>query len=217
MPNRVDFYSYNPLETLMSYTEVKDVIDSLFRGESNFSIYGSMRHDRKNRPTLGLHVSGVLFSGHEIYLAPHKIKACFERGSTCGGNRKAPNLKIAMGMVLAHEIQHANQSLIHEDHPSSFYGKERSRYRTRPCEREARSAADESIPILAGIFNIELFKEKIEEVPQDELYLIAECLAEADEISTKDIVEELRFSGLNNGINVMKIKSLLSQWDVSIQ
>lgn len=216
MPNQVNFYSYNPLKTLMSESEVRDVIDSLFRGESRFSIYGTMRHDRKNKPTLGLHVSGPLINDHEIYLAPEKIRDCFDRGAACGGNVKAPHIKIAMGMVLAHEIQHANQAMIHKNHPTSFYGKERSRYRTRPCEREARAAADESIKILAAIFNIQLHKDKFEEIPADEINLIAECLAESEEITVRDIVEELRLSGLNNAVNVSKVKSLLSEWDVRV-
>ena len=215
MPNKVEFFSYNS-HLLLSKTEVGDIVDSLFRGEDSFYIYGSMRPDRKSRPTLGLHVAGMLNVGHEIYLAPEKIKECFVRGVACGGNRKAPNIKLAMAMVLAHEIQHANQSIVHATHPTSFYGKVRSKYRARPCEREARTFADESLFVLAGILNIEVEKDKQIHIPEDEVMLVAECLSEADSICVSDIVNELRQSGLNNAVNVGKVKNYLVDWGVEL-
>lgn len=216
MPNQVFFEHYIPSEVLLTKREVLDLLDVLYRGTDTFHIFGVMRSDRQRRPTLGLHVTSDFFGGHEIYLAPQKIHDCFYRGLPTGGNRKAPNVRLAVGMVLAHEIQHANQTILHENHPASFYGKRRSRYRTRPCEREARQFADDSISIIAGVLGVELAKEPVVAIPSDEVNLVAECLAEADEVSIQDIVEELRQSGLNNAVNVSRVKGMLAEWGVKL-
>jgi hypothetical protein len=216
MANTVNLDDYEPHVGLLSKTQVKDLVDVLFRGDRTFHIHTQMHESRRSRPTLGLHMYSPFFDQHDIYLAPRKIRECFEAGRSAAGNRAAPDLRIAMGMVLAHELQHANQSIVHSTHPDSFYGKKRSRYRMRPCEREARQFADDSIPIIAGVLGIELKKEYLIEVPSDELNEVAECLAEADEITVPDIVEELRQSGLNNIVNIQKVRALLEGWDVRV-
>ena len=203
MANQIHLDNYSARSGQLLSGEVKDLIDVLFRGDGHsIRIHSYMHESRRKRPTLGLHMYNQLFSEHDFYMAPEKIEDCFERGFSPAGNRKAPNLKIAFGMVLAHELQHANQTVVHVSHPDSFYGKKRSKYRMRPCEREAREFADESIPIIAGVLGIELKKEQLVEIPPDELRLVAECLSEADEVNVQDIVEELRQSGLNNIVNV---------------
>jgi len=212
MANSISFFDWNSNDFLLSKQEVIDIIDVLFRGEETFHIYGKMTRERQNRPTLGLHVSHALSPGlHEIYLAPEKIHGVCAFNRPTGGNRVAPHLKLAEAMVLAHEIQHANQSL-NFDHTKqkSFYG-DKKRYRTRPCEMEARSFADDSVQQLAAILKIPLAHEEIKTVPRSEIDLIVECLSEADEVSIRDIVEELRSSGLNNAVNVKSVSARLSE------
>lgn len=211
MANTISFFDFDESLVHLSKTEVQDLIDALFRDDAHFRIYGKMRKDRKSKPTLGLHVYDAITDSHEIYLSPEKIEACFNMKTRAGGNIVAPHLKIAMGMVVAHEVQHANQHLVHGDE-KSFFGKKRSRYRSRPCEREARNIADESIHIIAGIVGVELLHEKFEKIPDDEVESVAECFLDWDDVSTQDIVEELRNSGINNAVNVMKVKKFLSDW-----
>lgn len=217
MANHILLDNYMAQHGRLLSGQVKDLIDVLFRGDDRtVRIHSYMHESRLRKPTLGLHMYSPFFREHDIYLAPEKIKSCFEEGRSPAGNKKAPDLKIAVGMVLAHELMHANQAIIHTGHPESFYGKKRSRYRMRPCEREARAFADESIPVIAGVLGIELKKEQLVDVPEDEVQLVAECLAETDEVSIQDIVEELRQSGLNNIVNLQKVKTLLESWDVSV-
>lgn len=214
MANTVRVWNYNPNRGLISEQEIRDLVDVLFRGDRSFHIHGVMHESRaKPRPngrkTLGLHMFDVMTGEHDIYLDPSGIIETFEQGRPTGGNRIAPTPEMAMGMVLAHELQHANQTIVHSSHPAAFYGHKRSRYRTRACEREARMFADDSVPLIAGVLGVEILKEQLVEVPPDELEFIADCLAETDEIVTADIVEELRHSGLNNAVNVSRIKVLL--------
>lgn len=222
MANTVKVCNYNPNLGLLSEQEIRDLVDVLFRGGRSFYVYGSM-HESKAKPgpsgrkTLGLHMFHTITDEHEIYLDPIGIIETFEMSRPTGGNRIAPTPEMAMGMVLAHEIQHANQTIVHSTHPTAFYGRKRSRYRTRACEREARMFADDSVPLIAGVLGVEMQKEQLVEVPPDELELLADCLAEADEITTVDIVEELRQSGLNNAVNVFKVKALLEDRGVLLR
>lgn len=217
MANNVNLSAYSERTSVLTKPQVKDLVDVLFRTGSNFSIISNMHESRRKRPTLGLHMYTPILDSHEIYLAPEKIKECFLAGRACGGNKKLPDMRLAFGCIIAHELQHANQSVVHLGHPGTFYGKKRSRYRLRPCEMEARAFADESIPIIAGVLGIEISKEPMADVPQDEVDLVADCLAEADEISTADIVEELRNSGINNASNVFKVKALLVERGVLLR
>lgn len=217
--NKVEFQSYSQADTGLSKTNVVDLIDSLYRGDSRFIFYGVMRSDRRSKPTLGLHVySEMCPNVHEIYIAPDKIRNAFSTNRPTGGNKVAYDARVAVGMVIAHEVQHANQTHLHVGSHKNFYGKERSRYRTRPCEMEARQFADDNIGVISGILGFEIPKTFVPTQPNfDELELVAECLAESDIITVPDIVSELKLSGMNNAVNVMNVKRILeSDWGVVV-
>lgn len=215
MASNILFTNWDEQRCYLLRENVRDLADLFIRFD-NKTIYfhGYMREDRlknKKKMTLGLHSYDPLFDRHDIYIDPQKIEFCFGSKMRTGGNRIAPDIHIAVGMVLAHEMQHANQ-YIHHNGQLSFFGKKKSKYKTRPCEREARSFADENVQVIANVLGISISKEKLIDVPQDELSLIADCLSESDEVTVTDIVDELRQSGLNNAVNVMKVKSLLQNF-----
>lgn len=223
MASTVQIHDYNPSRMFVTEQEIKDLVDLLFRGDRSFHIHGVMHESRakpnpSGRKTLGLHMYNVITEEHDIYLDPTGIIETFEQGRPTGGNIVAPTPEMAVGMVLAHEIQHANQTIVHSSHPTAFYGHKRSRYRTRPAEREARIFADDNIQLIAAVLLVEIKQEdRLLEIPPDEFELLADCLAESDEITTLDIVEELRQSGLNNAANVFKMKELLQERGVLLR
>lgn len=208
MPNRIVFSEFNERLVGLTKTEVKDLVDVLYRtADGNFIIHGVMRPGEK--PTIrGLCVSDSFFGSVEIYLAPDRIVKSYHEGRPVGGNRPALSPKLAVAAVLAHELQHANQYRVHSSTHSSFFGKKRSKYRARASEREARNFADEHVGIIAHVLGIEL-PRKSEPVQVDTIEMVAHWLADVGEVGIVDIVEELRGIGMNNAANVAKVKELL--------
>lgn len=192
------------------------MVDIFYRGDGSITISGTMRKGEK-KTYLGLCVYSSFFGTTEIYIDSKKIREVQMEGRRTGGNRVSPSPRIAIGMVLAHELQHANQHLIHDSSHSSFFGKDRSRYLTRSSEMEARQFADDNVRIISEILN-EKLKNEIRNNPSvDEIKQVAESLAECDSVSVGDIVEELRLSGLNNAVNVSKVKELLADMGVQLR
>ena len=212
MGNTVRFLDWNIREVGLTRQEAGDLVDVLFRFDgSNFTLCGKMRPG-ENGPR-GLHVYNDLGREHLIYLDPGAIESSFRAGIPVGGNRPASSYKMAVAKVLAHELQHANQHRLHAVGHSSFYGSSRSRYRTRACEREAREFADENVDVIARVLGVEpeKGKEARHSVPVDELEQVVENLRGVDDVTTADIVEELRLSGLNNAVNVGRVRAALER------
>lgn len=209
MPNRIVFSEFNDRLVGLTKTEVKDLVDVLFRtGDGSFIIHGYMRVGEK--PTIrGLCVSDNFFGQVEIYLAPDRIVKSYHEGRPVGGNRPALSPKMAVAAVLAHELQHANQYKVHSSTHSSFFGKKRSKYRARASEREARNFADENVEVIAQVLGVELPKKKSEPVQVDTIEMVAQLLADVGDVEVVDIVEELRGIGMNNAANVARVKELL--------
>jgi len=209
MANRIVFSEFNERLVGLTKTEVKDLVDVLYRtGDGNFVIHGHMRAGEK--PAIrGLCVGDNLFGSVEIYIAPERIVKSYHEGRPVGGNRPALSQKMAVAAVLAHELQHANQYRVHNSTHSSFFGKKRSKYRARASEREARNFADENVEVIARVLGVELPKKKCAAVQIDNVEMIAKWLADVGDVEVVDIVEELRSIGMNNAANVAKVKELL--------
>ena len=215
MANSVSFVDFSESDTGLSKTEVKDLIDVLFRpGDGIFTIYGAMRKGEK-KGTRGLCVYNAFFDTVDIYLAPDSIMHSFNRGVASGGNQKNKSYRAAMGAVLAHELQHANQYRVHKGSHSSFFGKVKSKYRARASEREARNFADENADIIAKV--LQLKTKTIKDVPDtDSVEDVAASLVDAGTVSIQDIVDELKLSRINNSANVKLVREILKKKKVKV-
>ena len=214
MGNDVKFYDFDESSVGLTRGQVRDIVDVLARFEGKFVLHGYMRSDY--RGYLGLHVSDMMTTLHEIYLDGAETRKVHAAGRSTGGERVAPDPQLAVAMVLAHELQHANQHHVHVTGgkgSKSFFGKKRSRYRTRACEREARMFADESLDALARILGREP-KETVLTKQDDpaELVQIARSFLGAEDVGPADIAQELRASGLNNPANVARVRELID-WE----
>lgn len=189
----------------ISRQEAQDIVDSLFRSSRRFTLYGRMKKGKEAK-TRGLHIRSI-DGVHEIYLNPKLIEECVKGKVACGGNLVSPNVRLAFGMVLAHELQHANQTITHAEGERAFVG---GKYSARACEREAREFADTNVQIIAGILGVNLKKEQVvQAAPTGELDDVIDSFRGVDDVSVQDIVEELRQSGLNTATNVLKVRKEL--------
>jgi len=209
MSNNIKFSDFDEHEVGLTKTEVKDLVDVLYRGTDGiFTIHGEMLKGEK-KTVRGLCVMDVFFGVIDIYIAPDRIAKSFAKGISIGGNKPALSYKTAVAAVLAHELQHANQYLVHDVKSSAFFGKTRSKYRARASEREARNFADENASIIAEVIGIHVSKPEVKDIAPDELIQVAESLSGTNGITMSDIVEELRLSGLNNAVNFTIVKNIL--------
>lgn len=209
----IKFKTFDDCELYISRQHARDIVDVLSKVQDpDLTIHGKMEREHARRPTLGLHVNEIDGS-HSIYLDPRKIYRATTMGLRAGGNRPVKNGSLAIAAVLAHEIQHMNQSVLHDDTFRKFYGSKRSKYKTRPCEVEARNFADANLHVLAGIIGVKFEKNESVFVPQSEVDDVIECFLEGEEkVSVQDIVDELRLSGVNNVVNVKKVKDALAPY-----
>jgi len=217
MPNKVRFSEFDEREVGLSKLEVRDLIDVLFRGNDvSITVYGEMTAE--NKTARGLCTYNEMFNTIDIHLSPARIKKSFNGNAPCGGNRQSISYKMAIAAVLAHELQHANQYQIHSSSHSSFFGKKKSKYRTRACEMEARNFADENTEVIAGVLGVKLPKTPFKIQMPDELQLIIETFLEASGsfVEMADITDELRLCGLNNAVNVTKVRSELQKSGLKI-
>lgn len=220
MAHTVQFEGWDRVRQLINEQQAKDLIDLLFRGEDgNFVLHGHLPDGisrKKSEGLAGRHL--VEMDGtHRIHLVPENIRSRCAKEDTIGGNRKIKDPQLGAGLVLAHELQHANQSLIHKGN-SSFWGRKAfQRYYSRACEREARGFADDNYALVAGTLGLQLPRGGLKvDHTEAELEDIWCCLSECDEVSLRDIVEELRESGLNNPENVRRTRERLDSAGVRV-
>lgn len=219
MAHRVQFEEWAEARRLISEEEVRALVDLLFRGEdASFTLHGCLPPgtSRAHRSGLGgrhtLEMDGV----HTIHLVPENVRRRASRGGPIGGNRRIGDPRLAMGLVLAHELQHANQTLI--KHGDGFYGKPFQTYQGRAAEREARQFADDNLDVVAGVLKIELPREGfVADATEADLDDLAECFCDLDSVHVRDIADELRADGMNNPENVRKVRERLEAMGVSIQ
>lgn len=211
---------------VLSEDEVRDFIEMFYRWEdSKFLIC----RDEKERKFRGQHSQD--WSGtHIITLVEKNIKRDFDAKKRTGGNFVAPSLKIAAGMVLAHELQHANQTKLHK-HETTFYGKaggmtptgkpRMKQYWGRACEREAREFVDNKMPEICAYFQTPWEGRGGPTIGNHgdanrEAAAVAELLQECSEVTMEDVKEELRASKILNPRNVIFVVEELKRNGVDI-
>lgn len=225
MAHQVVFQNFGEFRGAISQEKVRELIDLFFRwDDTRFVIVGEITSKDSKKPLRGLHGYNPLLKTHTIKLSYKHIRESFLSGAIVGGNiHKAPTLEAAVGMVLTHELQHANQIEFHQRPElagieASFYGGRY--YRRRPCERDARNFVDENFDVLSDFFGVSSERPSDAPTPQketrDEISTIASVFEELTEVELPDIVEELRLSKMNNAVNVAKIVSILEGKKIKI-
>lgn len=222
-------YSFEKF-TLLTQDEVVDLISTFYRwGPARFLI----RTDEKERKFMGQCQSWP--DMHTITLCEKNIRREFGKKGRMGGSMVAPNLKVGAGMVLTHEIQHANQSKLHKGN-NKFWGKlggitekgnERmQKYWYRACERDARGFVDEHVEEIYAYFDVST--EGLQTLracgtigdngrESGEVSEVIALFMEGTEVSMEDVKEELRQSGVLNPGNVQRVVKELREAGIEVQ
>lgn len=151
-----------------------------------------------------------------INLYTETIRKHFGKKIHCGGNFVCASYEASVISVFVHEVQHANQALIHPDSGEKFW-RGRS-YFGRPCEVDARRFVDENRHQIANILGAELELATPEEL-EDSESLFGHFLAffmEFEEVSIDEIRSQLRSSKMNNPIYMGRIMESLSAEGVTV-
>lgn len=200
---------------LLTQEQARALIDILYRGEDgHFIMQGCVPPTTpvKQRESIGGLCSKMIDGKYRIFVVDKNIRRRAAKTGVIGGNRRISDPKLAAGLVLAHEVQHANQSLLHRG-SSSFYGKPFQRYAAHACEREARGFADDNYGLVAGTLGISIPATDPTDADLDDL---VDCFAELDEMHLRDLVDELRNWGLNNPEYVRRCREKLNDIGVNI-
>lgn len=215
MAHRLSFDGFEEnFDGTLSPEEATDFVDLLFvHPDTSFHIVG-----RKKSPgMLGRHEYGHLGPAHTISLFSHNIARCFVAGIPIGGNAfPAKDTKSAVLQTFAHEIQHANQAAARRGRRDPvFYA---GRYRTRPCEVDARRFVDENIKTIWTFAGLDV---PLREAPPADLFVseveaIADIFSEEKRVERGDLVIELRASGIYNVKSLALVESILMEDGVKI-
>jgi hypothetical protein len=230
---------FHHLRGLLTEQEAHDLVDVMYRHRDNrFQIIAAQKPSDlgvKVVKVRGQHRFNFLRNRHEINLFRGNLVEAFEEKARCGGNGPAPSLRMAAAMVLSHELQHANQFIEHGSKDRTFYGTKHGRgflegrdvqikYDKRPAEQDARRYVDENLDVIASVLGVEAPPRLLQvSGPDDhgdhggELDEITALFEELSEVSVKDIAEELRASGINNPVNVGRVKERLKLLGVQIR
>lgn len=198
---------------ILSEDEIEDIVEMFYRWDDATFVFERDEQEKKFR---GQHQSG--FAGrHFITLSKKNIIRDFTAGKPIGSNYIAPTLKIAAAMVIAHELQHANQDKFHKGE-KGFYGhkngttptgrERKQQYWNRACEREARSFVEEHMTEICAYFAVPYQNGRIvggvvaKADANREALAVAELLREGSTITMDDIKEELRISKILTPTNV---------------
>jgi len=183
--------------------EYRDIFESLYRGNPRTGTI-SITVTKLPGKMRGLHTFTA--SGeHQIKIDVHKIMGDFATGEAIGGNSPAPTLRMAVGLVLAHETQHANQILLHNGHEKFFNSR---RYRTRGCEAEAREFADNNSGVVAQVLSEHVNHEiKSDDQSSDCVEDFFRAVEDAQDMSIDEVIEVLRGLGKNNPIDLDRVMS----------
>lgn len=199
---------------LLSQQDVIDLIDLFYRwGDARFHVIGHDKHPNRR----GSHIYNGMTRTHVITLSRNNIEDGVRSAGRMGGNTKAPDSRAGAAMVLAHELQHANQSQLHT-HNEVFYTVKR--YNRRPCERDARSFVDDNMDVIMDFLGRErpvaVKRASAMESLVNPVGEVTDLLGECEEVSVEDIGDELRRMGANNPKNVLSVKKALSDRGVRI-
>jgi hypothetical protein len=220
--NRIIFDKSFSSFGLLSEDEVCDFVDMFFNYDDTNVTWTIMNVD-KGVDFNGQHMYNPNTREHTITFSKKNIAKNYCKGRRdFGGNLKLPDIdmKAAAALVLAHELQHANQSKLHKGN-ELFYGnlggldsrgKPRMKhYRGRACERDAREFVDGHLNEIFAYFNLPPPRRNKVFVPEDsdELVEVADLLCECAEITFEDIRDELRASRILNPRNMQRMLEIL--------
>lgn len=198
---------------ILSQGEVRDLIEMLYRwGDAKFVV----RTDEGEKKFRG-QCKSRMDGRYTITLVRKNIERDFYQKMCVGGNIPAPTLKVAAALVLAHELQHANQHKIHAKNQSFWSA---HRYMNRACEREARQFADEKMGEICAYFGVSApvrQRAAANGGQTEEARAIAELLGECSEVTMDDIREELRASKILNPANVAVVVRALREIGIEIK
>lgn len=217
MAHKIVFHDFQDF-TLLTQAQVRDMIEMFYRGgDTNFVIVAA-------NPSKSSQLANAAYEAfsntHTITISEKRIRKHCTDGYA-GGDLPAPDIKTAAASILVHELQHANQNLLHKGN-GLFYGNlggtnakgqpRMKHYRGRACEREARAYADEKMNEICAYFGHPPVARRAENRTEDhaELDAVIDLLAEIDNPTMNDIKDELRASGLLRPNNVMIVKKELS-------
>jgi hypothetical protein len=216
--HEITFDRFENMRDLLTEQAVRDFIEMFYRwGPTHFKIVGVRNATEARRyldePKLkgavrGVHQFFPLSDRHMIVLVRDSIIDGFKRSRHLGGNVIPPTLQAGAAMVLAHELQHANQHKIHKG-DSGFF-KEHA-YFDKATERDARAFADEKLDEICAYFGVPPPRRKPVERPPEESEVddVIELLRDIPDVTMDDIREELRASKILNPKNVKKVVDIL--------
>lgn len=217
--NEVTFEGWERMRSLVTEEQAKALVDILFKGEDQrFTLHGHLPENvsRAKSKGLGGQHRVELDGSHCIHVVPENIRSRCGKNGVVGGNRRVSDPRLGAGLVLAHELQHANQTLVHKP-GSQFYGKPFQPYLAQAAEREARAAADDNYSLVAATLGIELPRElPPTDTTEADLEDFVDCFSDLAEVHVKDLVEELRGWGMNNPENIRKARTMLNEVGVLV-
>lgn len=222
--NRVIFDPSFQSFPLLTEQEVCDFIDMFFSYDDPQAKWTIRNVTRKEAEDFnGQHIYNPNTREHIISFCLENICRHYKKGRRdFGGNLKLPDIdtRMAAALVLAHELQHANQTRLHKGN-ELFYGvlggydiRGRPRmkhYKGRACERDAREFVDGHLNEIFAYFNLpppRRSKIFVADDP-DELVEVADLLCECEEITMDDVRDELRASRILNPANVRRVLEIL--------
>ena len=209
MGHRIDFERFDGFG-LLDRGQVRDLIDMFYRGSrADFVIGAPSVLGTRKIPLFGQHERSV-WGRHRISICRKNIEDGIRKKSRMGGNGPAPDAETGAARVLVHEIQHANQTLVHSA-KEAFYATKK--YNRRPCERDARAFVDANRHVIEAFLGRPMPTEARpagDGVDHGrEIAGVADVLGELSEVTLDDIVQELRSTGLANPRNVDRIVATL--------
>ena len=214
--------TFEGVPTLLTPEVICDFIDMFYNYDTDKQTKWIISLDEK-ADFNGQHWYNPNVKEHHVVFCEKNIRKHFEKGRRdFGGNVKVPNLTVntAAALVLAHELQHANQSKLHKGN-ELFYGylggfnsqgrPRMKNYKGRACERDAREFVDAHLNEIFAYFNLPPpRRNKVLVVnDSDELADVANILCECPEISMDDVRNELRASNILNPKNVQRLLEIL--------
>ncbi len=221
MAHVVVLEDFEIIADLISKDEIVDLITMFYKwGDSQFEVTCSDEDPHRR----GAHVYAHMSQVHKISISRVAIERGVQGRARMGGNKTAPSVRMGLAMVLVHEIQHANQTGLH-NYAENFYT--HPHYMTRPCEREARDFVDKNMAVINSIMSQDGFHDEITlaegtgvygmKAPTfDRVEDIADVFEANSRVSMADLLTELKLSGLNSPKNAGRLRAICQQKGIEI-
>jgi hypothetical protein len=181
------FYKGNVESLTLSIQDCERMADGRL-GKKRSTLRGSFEHQTQ-----------------KINLYVETIRQHFGKKLHCGGNFPCASYEASVLSVFVHEVQHANQALIHTNANERFW-RGRS-YLGRPCEVDARRFVDENRQLITEILGGQLEADASEDNEDREQMLghFLEFFMEFEEVPLEEIRSQLRSSKMNNPVYIGRL------------